>query len=46
MSNKKKKKNSQKQALKKRAKARERRIRALTLWTAVVVVFLGGLYLF
>src|SRR5690606_17989243 len=44
MSNKKKKKNSQKQALKKRAKARERRIRALTLWTAVVLVLVGGLY--
>lgn len=44
MAKQKKKKNSQKQALKKQAKARERRIRTLTLWTAIILVLVAGLY--
>ncbi len=44
MSKPKKKKNRQKQALKKQAKARERRIRNLTLGTLVVLGLVVGLY--
>lgn len=44
MSSNKKKKNSQKMALKKQAKARKQKIQTLTLWTAIVLVLVGGLY--